>query len=106
MAFVKQFSPYSSIVIKTFGEISRGEECAFPGSAVVASPQGLLLFHPSLALIPCNCVSLLLTKLTGNPMVVTYVLEPKGDRIRLWHFLDRALNMPKKYPIARRLLAL
>ena len=79
---------------------------SLPLSAVVASPQGLLLLCPSLALIPCNCVSRLLIQLTGNPKAVTYVLELKGDRIRLWYFLHRALNMPKKYRIARRPLAL
>ena len=30
MAFIKQFSLYSSIVIKTFNEIVGGEESAFP----------------------------------------------------------------------------
>lgn len=71
-------------------------------SAVWASPQGWQPLCPRLALMPCNCVSLPLIKLTGNPMAVTYVLDPKGDRIRLWHFLHRALNMPRKSPIARK----
>lgn len=67
MAFIKQFSLYSSIVIKTFNEIVRGEEGTIPcGLLLRPAPQGLLLLCTGLALMPCNCVSLPLIKLTEN----------------------------------------
>lgn len=102
LAFVKQFSPHSSIVIKIFNEIVMEEECTFPCGLLFGPPPGLAATLPRLALMPCNCVSLPLIKLTSNPKAVTYVLDLKGDRIRWWHFLHRALNMPSKSPIARK----
>lgn len=84
-------------------KLSRKRSVLFPVVCCLGlPPQGPQPLCPLLALMPCNCVSLPLIKLTGNPMAVTYVLDPKGDGIRLWHFLHRALNMPSKSPSAKK----
>lgn len=83
-------------------KLSGKRSVLFPVVCCWGLPPGPAATLPCLALMPCNCVSLPLIKLTGNPMAVTYVLDPKGDRIRWWHFLHRALNMPSKSPIARK----